>query len=38
MADEGIDIYDEDVQEGMMLELITQQVRDGYFEEDGDDG
>lgn len=31
---EELDIYDDDVQEGMMIELLSEQVRDGYF--DGD--
>lgn len=28
------DVYDEDVQTGMMFELIAKQVENGYFEED----
>lgn len=34
MSEDNIDIYDDDVQEGMMLVSVMEQVQDGYFEED----
>jgi hypothetical protein len=31
---DGPDIYDEDVQEGMMFSLVAKQVGEGYFDDE----
>lgn len=34
--DEQVDIYDDDVQEGMMWAAVAEQVENGYFDERDD--